>query len=120
MPAWVIQGCSPYFCLRQIIGYINFTIKTFIVIIRILKASNRFMAMYFPILYHLHFRKKNTLYIVMAALILILIIHLPFLIGKLNLVSCLSSVKMESIDIPGQGVQKWTSRRKRVRPLTSS
>jgi hypothetical protein len=89
MPHWMAWGDRPYFWLRQIIGYINFAIKIFIVIIRILKASTRFMAMYFPIIYHFHFQKKNTLYIVMAALILTLIIHLPFLIGKLSLACCL-------------------------------
>lgn len=71
------------FCPKQIAAYVNLSVKNFIVIIRFLKASNRFAAMYFPIFYQFYFKVHHTIVIVGISLLFMLVVHLGFLVGKL-------------------------------------
>jgi hypothetical protein len=93
MPEWIFDPCSSIYdknsakiCPKQIVGYINFTIKNFIAIIRLLKANNLFVAIYFPVMYQLRFSKKrNTLYTIACCLLILIVIHSPLLLGMLVL-----------------------------------
>src|SRR4051794_25163519 len=71
-----------YFCPKQFAGFIKFTTISFIMIIRLLKASNRFVAMYFPVHYQTKFTKKNTLYLILIFAFLFIVIHSPILLSK--------------------------------------
>ena len=70
------------FCLKQVSAFLNFTVKDIVVIMRLLKSSNRFVAMYFPLNYRFIFTMKNTLYMILISVVLIGVIHSPFFIGK--------------------------------------
>jgi ABC-type proline/glycine betaine transport system permease subunit len=71
------------FCPNQIAGFIKFTAISFIMFIRLLKASNRFVTMYFPIHYQKWLTKKNTLHLILILAFLTIVIHLPLLLSKI-------------------------------------
>ena len=79
-----------YFCPNQIAGFIKFTAISFIMFIRLLKASNRFVTMFFPLHYQKLLTKKNTLYLILILAFLIIVIHSPLLLSKIffNAVIC--------------------------------
>jgi hypothetical protein len=84
---FIIRGCGHYnniFCLTQVAGYLYFVIKSYIALIRFMKAVNRFSAMYFPIQYRTKFTIKWTIVGLVVGAITFLMVYLPLIFFRGN------------------------------------